>query len=392
MGRWPAGHPKAGQPLTQVPPPDPLLNDFNYDYDAEAQLCPFHAHIRRANPRVRVTSADGGVRPPRIVRRGMSYGPPVRSDDDVQTARDALQQERGLVFMAYNASLGEQFEVVQRWLAGGNSSGSYSGKAIPSSVSPNRAGFDISVSSMKARPFAWRSTVRTGCTTNPARSYAWNGAHISLRPPKRRLRRCGIGRRTVIIGRWSRGARKKAKRRSRGCAKSRAGTAKSRRWQRGKRRSRIRIQPRNFTNASIWAAIRYRHGGVLRTPFGVLVADREMVEQVFADPYRNLTITGYLPRMQRSFGILYLGRDAGQEDHAYEQESEACNAAILGLNQPSAFELARTTTETVLQRLVDKAIGYAQADGEANWDLTVDVRELLEPLLAEFSEEWFGLE
>ena len=131
MGRWPTGHPKAGQPLTQVPPSDPLLNDFNYDYDAQAEQCPFHAHIRRANPRVRITRADGGARPPRIVRRGMSYGPPARSGDDMQTAREALQQERGLVFMAYNASLGEQFEVVQRWLAGGNSSGSYSGESDP---------------------------------------------------------------------------------------------------------------------------------------------------------------------------------------------------------------------------------------------------------------------
>ena len=126
MGRWPTGHPKAGLPLTQVPPPDPLLNDFNYDYDTQGQQCPFHAHIRRANPRVRVTRADGGVRPPRIVRRGMSYGPPVKPDDT-----QAAQQERGLVFMAYNASLGEQFEVVQRWLAGGNSSGSYSGDSDP---------------------------------------------------------------------------------------------------------------------------------------------------------------------------------------------------------------------------------------------------------------------
>jgi len=94
--------------------------------------------------------------------------------------------------------------------------------------------------------------------------------------------------------------------------------------------------------------------------------------------------------MQRSFGILYLGRDAGQQEHAYEQESEACNTAILALNQPDAFELARTTTTTVLERLVEIAKGYAQDDGEASWDLTVDVRELLEPLLAQFCEEWFG--
>src|SRR5262249_28590344 len=30
---------------------------------------------------------------------------------------------RGVVFLAYNASIAEQFEVIQRWVAGGNSSG-----------------------------------------------------------------------------------------------------------------------------------------------------------------------------------------------------------------------------------------------------------------------------
>ena len=33
--------------------------------------------------------------------------------------------------MAYNANLGEQFELVQRWLNGANSSGSYSGQSDP---------------------------------------------------------------------------------------------------------------------------------------------------------------------------------------------------------------------------------------------------------------------
>ena len=39
--------------------------------------------------------------------------------------------EKGLFFMAYNSRIGEQFEVVQRWLASGNSSGVPSGAADP---------------------------------------------------------------------------------------------------------------------------------------------------------------------------------------------------------------------------------------------------------------------
>ena len=33
----------------------------------------------------------------------------------------------------------------------------------------------------------------------------------------------------------------------------------------------------------------------------------------------------------------------------------------------------------------------ATEDGETHWDLTIDVRELIDPLLADFCEEWFGL-
>ncbi len=103
-----------------------------------------------------------------------------------------------------------------------------------------------------------------------------------------------------------------------------------------------------------------------------------------------MSVTGYLPRMHQSFGEIYLGLDAGQ-DGAYEQESAACNDAIMALDKQYAFERARTSTKVALQALVDEAIGYATADGETSWDLTVDVRELVDPLLAEFCEEWFGL-
>ena len=121
MGRWPDGHPDAGQPLAEVVRTEPPSNDFHFDADKAGAVCPFHAHIRRVNPRDR--NPEPGSRSPRLVRRGMSYGPP-------RSARRS-DQERGLIFMAYNASLGEQFEVVQRWINGGNSSGSYSGQSDP---------------------------------------------------------------------------------------------------------------------------------------------------------------------------------------------------------------------------------------------------------------------
>lgn len=98
-------------------------NDFSYRLDADGAKCPFASHVRRANPRA---ASPGGV-PPRIVRRGMAYGPPPEKENP--KGRDA--DDRGVLFMAYNASIAEQFEVIQRWMTGGNSSGVSSSQADP---------------------------------------------------------------------------------------------------------------------------------------------------------------------------------------------------------------------------------------------------------------------
>lgn len=110
------GRRRDGTPLVKLADTASSKNDFDYDTPAASDACPFHSHIRRANPR------DGRSYTPRILRRGMSYGP--KSDDDRTT-------ERGVVFMAYCASIAEQFETIQRWVAGGNSSGVGSAQSDP---------------------------------------------------------------------------------------------------------------------------------------------------------------------------------------------------------------------------------------------------------------------
>ena len=105
------GRTRQGAPL--VPSPD--MNNFDYVGDADGIVCPLQAHIRRANPRLAPPgqNAHEDTRPrPRIMRRGMSYGP--RYEDDPKA-------ERGLVFMCYQASIAEQYEAIQRWMNGGNS-------------------------------------------------------------------------------------------------------------------------------------------------------------------------------------------------------------------------------------------------------------------------------
>ena len=103
---------KSGNPLIPVTPPQPgplkSQNDFNYNDDTTVgSKCPFHAHIRKTNPR-----GTGGFESPDdekkhlFVRRGITYGEP--NSPDV-----------GLLFMCYNSNISRQFEFMQlRWANG----------------------------------------------------------------------------------------------------------------------------------------------------------------------------------------------------------------------------------------------------------------------------------
>nr|WP_255428121.1 Dyp-type peroxidase domain-containing protein [Ramlibacter cellulosilyticus] len=110
------GRGAGGAPLHGLPANGKHPNDFAFDTQEASDACPYHSHIRRSNPR------DGRPYTPRILRRGMSYGP--------ESTKDRTT-DRGVMFMAYCASITEQFETIQRWVAGGNSSGVGSAQGDP---------------------------------------------------------------------------------------------------------------------------------------------------------------------------------------------------------------------------------------------------------------------
>jgi Dyp-type peroxidase family len=111
IGRWPDGTPLS---LAQAPYDRQTtaaeLNDFNYLNDPEGRITPRFAHIRRMRNR------DGTDRTPRILRRGIPFGPAFDPEAGLGHGVDA---ERGLLFNAYMASIDEQFEQLQeRWAHG----------------------------------------------------------------------------------------------------------------------------------------------------------------------------------------------------------------------------------------------------------------------------------
>ena len=121
VGRW-----RDGTPLELSPEqPDPSIvadnnrnTNFTYGGDLSGVRCPIGAHIRRANPRDAFGFNGGLVNRRRIMRRGLPYGEYVPEGEPV---RD--EDERGIVFMALNASIFRQFEFVQQqWIEYGNDS------------------------------------------------------------------------------------------------------------------------------------------------------------------------------------------------------------------------------------------------------------------------------
>jgi Dyp-type peroxidase family len=83
--------------------------------DFGARTCPFAAHIRKTYPRYDVVRFDEGEsrennESHRILRHGIPFGPPY-PDPEPEEGHDTA--ERGLLFLAYQTSIAEQFEHIQ---------------------------------------------------------------------------------------------------------------------------------------------------------------------------------------------------------------------------------------------------------------------------------------
>ncbi len=112
MGRWRHGSPLSNFP--DAPPPTPQLdNAFGYQDDPAGIRCPLGAHIRIVNCRDQPMKFANTVRfpngPPRVIRRGFSYGSHLEGTQD-----DG--KDRGVVGLFYFARINEQFYTILRWI------------------------------------------------------------------------------------------------------------------------------------------------------------------------------------------------------------------------------------------------------------------------------------
>ncbi len=370
-------------------------NHFDFDADPEGRACPLAAHVRRAHPR---SPAQPGSRPPWLMRRSMSYGPRV-SPGEAPGAVD-----RGLLFMAYNSSLSEQFEVVQRWLVGGNSSGTSSTQAcpivgVPEAGLPRVFRFEHPGGNGVPQVFRVLLDRHDSALDEPISPTRLDWGLYLFTPSVTALQQLqSLAGGTVQASERAAGAQPPSTL-ERGRAllaalpPARPGQPRPADVERWKIALEDPERIDSGDTSALWAALRADHGGLLRTPYGVLVASPELLHQVLRDSAGHTSVSGQLERMEECFGRIYLGLDEGPR---YRALADPVNAAIGALatdlaSSPAVFERARQATLGKLDQIAALARGSAAAVGDRRFETTLDARELADEVLADLCEAWFGL-
>ncbi len=392
------GRQRDGSPLV----PSIGINNFTYAKDPQGQLCPLHSHVRLVHPR---DNSSGNSRTPRIMRRGMSYGPEAPKAGSKGGNQAGGEADRGIVFLAYNANISEQFEAVQRWLTGGNSTGSTSSEScpivgVPDNGYPRFFRFEyVDQKTGQSHVFRVQLEAATPIFDNPSSLTQLEWGMYLFAPS------------ISVLGKLHAVA-------SHAALVAATGSAPSVPWQVAQGRKLIAsLQAMVFSqghcaaaqawkaviedpesidrldSAAVWAAIREDFDGVLKTPYGTLVASREMVADVFLDSAEQYSVSGQFERMTKSFGEISLGLDFGPR---YTEESTEINQAILELTADDAgkdrvFGLAFNAATAVLNQISAGASAFAFGSGSSTFDVSFDVRELTDVVLADLSDAWFGL-
>lgn len=345
MGRWQDGRPLLDPAL----PAEPGANAFDYEKDPHGRHCPFQSHARRTNPR------DGRPHMPRILRRGMSYGP---SPDEGPPDAD-----RGVMFMAYCASIAEQFEVLQSWIAGGNSSGLSSAQSDPFLGVPRPE---------EDRVFRYIDAQGTlqHAKLGPERLVELQWGLYLFVPSRAGLRALAGEVAPAVSARTA------------GSAPAWDPAGDLEQW-------RLRLEVPEHSPQE-WAAVRAQPGGCAHANgYGELVGGLAAVQAVLQDKGYAYSVQGYAGRMAPSIGVNLLGMDA--TDPAREPQAKAVNGAIDEVKEAQAFEVAWGIVLSTLAEfhLFERPPNLPPGDPQVQ--RPIDLVTLGERVLARLCTHWFGL-
>ena len=320
-------------------------NDFDFR-GTDGLQCPFASHVRRSNPR------DGRPAMPRILRRGMSYGPAA-----TEAAPDA---DRGTLFMAYCASIAEQFETLQRWVAGGNSSGVGSTQSDPLLGVPQEGA---------PRVFRW-----VGADGAAQRAELGDKAFVELQwglylfvPALPVLKELSDLRLEPTLA----------------AAPASPSLSELDRW-------RAQLEDRDNGRAT-WAEVREKFGGERDAPpYGRLLGIAGKVFDALADDTRaTVSVRGFGERMDGGIGINHLGMDPA-DGHAVV--GGVVNTVVASIDVDQAFEAARSVAGDVLDTIVKNSSGpFALRHPDGRLRLAVDLMNFSEQVVGALARQWFGL-
>ena len=336
------GRSQEGEPLAS-PTNGPTGNDFDFTGDTDGSKCPFHAHIRRAHPR------DGRPHMPRLLRRGMSYGP--RGGD--------AATERGIVFMAYCASIAEQFEIIQRWIAGGNSTGVSSAQADPFLAVPQPG---------EKRTFRYLdgdgNVARVDLGELPFATLEWG--MYAFMPSLKVLSTLKSFR--------------KLPPRPKAPPKPRELPDPLQPW----RRLLEDSDPVRSPAPATWVKVRGKPGGKMLAPaYGTLVGRHADVLAVMQDTGAKYSVQGYGKRMSASIGLNHLGMDGAEHDRL----ALSINQNIADIDEEKAFLAAGP----MVMMAVYASMALQQTNPDGSIRMPVDLIALAEKVLAGLCTEWVGL-
>jgi hypothetical protein len=333
--------------------------DDTYDNVSDTAY-PRISHLRRSNSR-----RPGG---PRIVRRSFRYsGAPYANDNGSEHG------ERGHMFMCYNASIAEQYEVIQRWINGGNSTALLSSKIdlVAGQQVPHRlAEHPSSVPHVTVRWGLYAfvpSKVALGLLAN-AISDQVHGALSPWEEWRDADERARVCRGLKLLSKLEAIKDHEVARLS---------------WK------ELFETHKNARDArAVWAAIRSQ-GGHKATPYGFLVADAKTAEVVLSDDSR-FSVAEYKKRFLETGFDFYLGSDRAHCPHmaaaarSYETMAKANNYARDVL-----------APETLLRDASNSAMAFldaAQAHGQTTGtSMRFDVRDFARWIVGDICRQHIGI-
>lgn len=383
-----------GKALVTTAPEDTTDNDFTYARDPNGHACPLGSHVRRANPRDTFQKRPS----PRILRRGMSFGP----------EKPTSSGTRGVIFMAYCSSIAEQYETIQRWINGGNSTGQNAAQNDPLiGVLPAEG--------PKVFRFVHEGKAIRAVIPKPFVKLHW-GLYLFV-PSRPRL--------NYIANKFEGfAAEDNDPREDRGRAMMEQIAALQPpelafdQWKRILEDFDTKDPAERDLSPDVWSAIRYFQRGCYRIPNSarlvesyatgsdpvqavprmedgkevwsdkpdapaiMLVGSKDQAEQVLAD-CDTFAVDLQAERFAHTSGDTYVAMQPGPR---YADEADPTNKIVFDYEAKKAFDLAYEKATTVLQRGVKLAEDY----GRKSFKLELR-RDFLAPTLAALCNAWFGM-